>query len=95
MPATSRSPASRPSRFQVRSLPIAEWPAADRVSWIAACRPSQRLVRGGAGAHMKPITLSDLARRYGYFLDFLDRSGFSIAVGPPLATLRPRTSPGI
>jgi integrase len=24
---------------------------------------------------MKPITLSDLARRYGYFLDFLDRSG--------------------
>jgi hypothetical protein len=23
---------------------------------------------------MKPITLSDLARRYGYFLDFLDRS---------------------
>ena len=24
---------------------------------------------------MKPITLADLARRYGYFLDFLDRSG--------------------
>lgn len=75
MPATSNVSASRPNRFQVRSLPIAEWPAADRDSWIAACRPSQRLVRGGAGAHMKPITLSDLARRYGYFLDFLDRSG--------------------
>ncbi|WP_040674960.1 site-specific integrase [Nitrobacter sp. Nb-311A] len=75
MPATSNVPASRPNRFQVRSLPIAEWPAADRDAWIAACRPSQRLVRGGAGAHMKPITLSDLARRYGYFLDFLDRSG--------------------
>ncbi len=74
MPATSNVPASRPNRFQVRSLPIAEWPAADRDAWIAACRPNQRLVRGGAGAHMKPITLSDLARRYGYFLDFLDRS---------------------
>jgi hypothetical protein len=40
-----------------------------------ACRPSQRLTRGGAGGHLKPITLNDLARRYGYYLDFLDRRG--------------------
>ena len=42
-------------------------------------------MRGGAGAHMKPITLSDLARRYGYFLDFLNRarllSRTSVAAG--------------
>jgi site-specific recombinase XerD len=41
----------------------------------AACRPSQRLARGGAGGHLKPITLSDLSRRYGYYLNFLDRHG--------------------
>jgi hypothetical protein len=73
-PAASTALTSLPSRLRVRSLPIEQWPLADRDAWAVACRPSQRLIRGGAGAHMKPITLSDLARRYGYFLDFLDRS---------------------
>ena len=73
--ATSKASISMPSRLRVRSLPIEQWPSADRDAWAAACRPNQRLIRGGAGAHMKPITLADLARRYGYFLDFLDRTG--------------------
>ena len=60
---------------KVRSLPIALWPEADRKAWLAACQPSQRLKRGGAGSHMKPITLNDLARRYGYFLDCMNRQG--------------------
>ncbi len=59
----------------VRSLPIELWPEADRNAWVAACQPSQRLKRGGAGSHMKPITLNDLARRYGYFLDCINRRG--------------------
>jgi integrase len=59
----------------VRSLPIEFWPEADRKAWVAACQPSQRLKRGGAGSHMKPITLNDLARRYGYFLDCMNRRG--------------------
>jgi integrase len=63
-----------PVHLRVRSLPIEQWPPADRDAWVMACRPSQRLIRGGAGAHMKPITLSDLARRYGYFLDYLNRT---------------------
>ena len=46
---------------------------ADRNAWIAACEPARRLKRGGIAAHLKPITRDDLARRYGYFLDFLDR----------------------
>jgi len=62
-------------KTKVRSLPIALWPNADRAAWISACRPSERLKRGGTGSHMKPVTLDDLARRYGYFLDFLDRHG--------------------
>jgi integrase len=59
----------------VRSLPIELWPEADRNAWVAACQPSQRLKRGGAGSHMKAITLSDHRRRYGYFLDCMNRRG--------------------
>jgi site-specific recombinase XerD len=62
-------------KARIRSLSIEFWPEADRKAWISACQPSQRLKRGGAGSHLKPITLSDLARRYGYFLDFMNRRG--------------------
>ena len=47
---------------------------ADRRGWEIACQPSRRLVRGGAASHLGADTRSDLARRYGYYLDFLDRS---------------------
>jgi integrase len=60
---------------KVRSLPIEFWPESDRKAWISASRPSQRLNRGGAGSHMKAITRDDLARRYGYFLDCMNRRG--------------------
>jgi site-specific recombinase XerD len=58
-----------------RSLPVTEWPAADRDAWERACRPGQRLRSGGRASRLKPITRNDLARRYGYFLDHLARSG--------------------
>ena len=64
-----------PMETKVRSLPIEFWPESDRKAWISASRPSERLKRGGAGSHLKPITLSDLERRYGYFLDCLNRRG--------------------
>jgi site-specific recombinase XerD len=57
----------------IRSLPIELWPQADRDAWVAACEPARRLKRGGSASHLKPITQRDLARRYGYFLDFLNR----------------------
>src|SRR3954447_15144417 len=62
-------------KTKVRSLPIELWPEADRKAWTSACQPSQRLKRGGAASHMKVITRDDLARRYGYFLDCMDRRG--------------------
>jgi hypothetical protein len=34
-----------------------------------------RLRRGGSAAHMKPITQKDLARRYGYLLDYCHHHG--------------------
>ena len=58
---------------QIRSVPVEDWPEPDRCAWEAACRPGGRLARGGAAAHLKPITRADLARRYGYFLDHLHR----------------------
>jgi site-specific recombinase XerD len=58
-----------------RSLAIEHWPASDRAAWLGACNPSARLKRGGAASHMRPVTKNDLGRRYGYFLDFLSRSG--------------------
>jgi integrase len=63
------------AKGRIRSLPLDLWPEADRSAWISACRPAARLKRGGAASHLKPITRDDLARRYGYFLDFLGRHG--------------------
>ncbi len=57
----------------MRSLPLADWPTADREAWRQACEPHVRLRRGGAAAHMKSVTQADLERRYGYFLDHLAR----------------------
>jgi len=62
------------SRANIRSLPLQRWPAADKSAWDAACRPGERLKRGGTASRLKPVTQRDLGRRYGYFLDFLSRS---------------------
>ena len=58
----------------VRSLPLDLWPEGDRSAWVAACRPGERLKRGGRASHVKEITRNDLARRYGYFLEYVHRS---------------------
>jgi len=58
----------------IRSLPVESWPAADRLAWQNACRPSAQLKRGGSASHLREITRNDLSRRYGYFMDFVARS---------------------
>jgi len=58
-----------------RSLPKSQWPASDSLGWMQACRPSQRLKRGGAASHLAPVSQTDIANRYGLFLDFLERHG--------------------
>lgn len=78
MPETTNKPMLPPepksASRKVRSLPLAQGPEADRAAWAAACRPAERLKRGGAASHMREITQRDLARRYGYFLDYVERS---------------------
>src|SRR5688572_16051423 len=59
----------------MRSLPLGLWPENDRRSWTEACRAGVRLVRGGRAGHLRRATQDDLARRYGYFLQFLSGSG--------------------
>ena len=36
-----------------RTLYVAEWPAADRLAWQDACRPSHRL-NAKVGSHLRP-----------------------------------------
>jgi integrase len=57
-----------------RSLPVSEWPEADRRAWEAACRPGSRLNPGGLASHLAPVSRDDFARRYGAFLGFLQRT---------------------
>jgi len=66
-------PNSASTAKKVRSLPRDRWPEADRSAWAATCRPAERLRRGGAASHLKDITRCDLVRRYGYFLDHVER----------------------
>ena len=57
-----------------RSLPVSEWPDADRRAWEEACRPGSRLKPGGAASHLAEVSRDDFARRYGAFLGFLQRT---------------------
>jgi hypothetical protein len=81
-----KQPRSGPdkSEAKIRTLPLHLWPAGDKNAWEVASRPSARLKRGGVASHLKPVTRNDLARRYGYFLDFLAR----------LSLLDPHAGPG-
>lgn len=78
----------------LRSLPLAHWPAADASAWLDSCRPGQRLQRGGPAAHLKPITRSDLERRYGYFLTYLVEQGELDSDASPGQQITPYTVDG-
>jgi hypothetical protein len=65
----------KPTGEHPRSLPIYEWPDADRRAWQAACRPGHRLKPGGAASYLAQVSRDDFARRYGAFLGFLQRTG--------------------
>jgi integrase len=62
------------ARVNPRSLPVHEWPDADRRAWEDACRPGARLKPGGSASYLAPVSREDFARRYGAFLGFLQRT---------------------
>jgi integrase len=57
------------------SLPVRDWPAADRRAWEYACRPGSRLKAGGAASSLAQTSRDDFAIGYGAFLAFLRRTG--------------------
>jgi hypothetical protein len=64
-----------PPTDRPRSLPFIEWPEADRDAWENACRRGSRLKPGGAASHLAQESRDDIAKRYGAFLGFLQRTG--------------------
>ena len=81
----------RLEKLVVRSLKPQEWPLADQMALEQARRPHGRLTRGGAAAHLKPVSQSDLEKRYGLFLDHAARSGMLVDAGQPAASVTPDT----
>ena len=66
---------AKSGREHPRSLPVHEWPDADRRAWEDACRPGSRFKPGGAASYLAQVSRDDFARRYGAFLGFLQRTG--------------------
>ncbi|MGD0420661.1 MAG: tyrosine-type recombinase/integrase [Xanthobacteraceae bacterium] len=65
---------AKSERPEIRSLPIEEWPSAERIAWVTACRQGVRLKGGGAASHFRRVTQHTLAQKNGLFLDFVARS---------------------
>lgn len=59
-----------------RSLPVDDWPEADRKAFEEACRPGLRLKPGGRASHFAKASLKAFTTRYGAYLGFLQRRGF-------------------
>lgn len=73
----------------IRGLKPNEWPLADQRAWAEACRAGGKLTRGGRASHLKPVTRIDLVRRYGLFLEYLDRTGRLLPGASASALLTP------
>jgi integrase/recombinase XerD len=73
-----------------RSVPVSEWPASHRETWEEICRPALRLRKGGAASRYAEVSREDFARRYGAFLDFLQRSGLLDPSAGPAAQVTPQ-----
>jgi len=58
----------------LRSLPVQEWPDADRNAWGNALRPGSRFKPGGDASHLAHASRDDFARRYGAFLGYLQQT---------------------
>jgi len=86
----SRQKTVAPPGAAPRSLPLSEWPAADRKAWEGACRPGLRLRKGGAASRYAEVSREDFARRYGAFLGFLQRSGLLDPSAGPAAQVAPQ-----
>jgi integrase len=79
----------KPNPARPRSLAFAEWPPTDQAAWQEACRPGHRFQQGGAASHLAAVSRIDIGRRYGMFLDFLERTGVLDRGAPAAAHTTP------
>jgi hypothetical protein len=73
-----------------RSTPLNEWPASHREAWEEIWRPGLRLRKGGAASRYAEVSREDFTRRYGAFLDFLQRNGLLDPSAGPAAQVTPQ-----
>jgi integrase len=70
-----------------KTLPLAEWPKADRETWNTAQEAAGLLDDGGVASHLSARTLDDLTSRYSYLLYFLAERGKLNRNGPAAASV--------
>ena len=86
----SPSPVGKRGPRHTRGLPLLGWSRADQEAWEEACRPHERLKRGGRAAHLALVTRKDLQARYGLFLGFLFAEGRFDPLARPAAQVTPK-----
>ena len=64
-----------PARRPASCLPLASWPAADRLGWLEATAKGGLLLDDGPGAALRPNTLRRHRSSYGRFLAWLAEQG--------------------
>lgn len=77
-----------------RSLPLAEWPDAERSAWNSARRVGRRFAPGGPASRFCQETCDDLERRYGQFLNYCRRTGRLEGSTEPGALVEPTAIAG-
>ena len=58
----TNTPPGNSSSAPPRSLPIHEWPDADRLAWEDACRPGTRLKPGGTACYLAEVSREELCK---------------------------------
>jgi len=76
----TRQSSVAPQRIGIR---MADWPAADKVAWNAACKIAPLLRGSGAGAHWRPASREAVITNYGRWLGFLTLNGWINATEGP------------
>lgn len=67
-----------------RAIPVPEWPRADQAGWRLANQPGDPLDDSvGYTQRWRPSTRKLTQDGYGYWLDWLDRSGQVAILGDP------------
>jgi len=71
------------------SLPLDQWPAADRAAWECAMAPGLPLDDGGQASRWRPATQATTLQCYGHYLAFLSGRNELAGQSDPVARLRP------